>query len=96
MLQGSPIAAPVTPEFDGPATLYFRPHDAKIGGERGLAMQVRSVRSGAGTTRVDGVLAVGGAPVELLLRDDVSVKADDNVVLTLTRASIFPRAAGGR
>ena len=68
---------------DGPAELWFRPHDARLAGEgeNGMRVTVASVRPRAGKARVEA-LAAGGKLLELDLPEPPTVGMEFSVLPT--------------
>ena len=89
-----PVHAPV----DGPATLYFRPQDARLGGDGvgALPMIVGQVIRLGSVTRLEGTIPGVDRTIEIHLVDEVAPDPGRRISLALRRASLFPRSIEGK
>ena len=94
---GRPLDVPVESAADGPALLYFRPHDATLveeGSPGALPMQIcQSIRLG-GVTRIEGRIEGVDQFIDVRMGDREVPQAGGAAALKLSRARLFPAPAG--
>lgn len=75
---------------DGPAAIYFRPHDAALAdpGEAALTARVRAAVRRIGGVRLDCVL--GDAAIEVELDDEAVPPKGAEIALAVRRFTLFP------
>jgi sulfate transport system ATP-binding protein len=95
MFDGAPLDLPIDPAADGPAELYFRPHDAILVDEDSagaLPMIVcQAIRLG-GATRIEGRIPGLDRPIDIRLASRTVPAVGRRVGLSLRRARLFPPA----
>lgn len=98
MFGGEAVDVPVEPAPDGPALLYFRPHDATLvdeGAAGALPMQICQAIHLGGVTRIEGKIP-GVDPLIDVRTGGRSVPPTGRAAgLKLRRARLFPAPAGG-
>jgi sulfate transport system ATP-binding protein len=82
----------------GPGLLYFRPHDARLGGpgEAGLPAIATLARRREGSVRVEATITGVSGPIELDIAVDAAPAPGDAITIVPTRARLFPDDAAGR
>jgi sulfate transport system ATP-binding protein len=97
MFDGQALDVPVEPCPDGPALLYFRPHDATLvdeGAAGALPMQIAQAIHLGGVTRIEGKI-VGIDPLIDVRIGGRNVPPSGRAVgIRLRRARLFPAPAG--
>ncbi|MCM8731941.1 sulfate/molybdate ABC transporter ATP-binding protein [Hephaestia sp. GCM10023244] len=76
----------------GPAELFFRPHDARIGSahEAGIDAIVALVRPREGRVRVESAIAGVAGPIELDVAPEAAPTPGQAIRIVPTRARVFP------
>ncbi|HEX8124144.1 MAG TPA: sulfate/molybdate ABC transporter ATP-binding protein [Allosphingosinicella sp.] len=90
---GRPLDVPVDPAADGPAMLYFRPHDATLveeGAAGALPMQISQAIRLGGATRIEGRIAGVDPFIDIRTGDRDVPQAGRAAALKLSRARLFP------
>ena len=89
---GQPLAVELKDAADGPATLWFRPHEVRLTPRPSGALEgrVTLIRPRAGTLRVEAEVAGLDRPLELDLPLDAPVQAGAPFHFVPTNAKIFP------
>jgi sulfate transport system ATP-binding protein len=98
MFGGEAIDVTVEPAPDGPALLYFRPHDATLveeGTAGALPMQICQAIHLGGVTRIEGKIQGVDPLIDIRTGDRNVPPAGRAAGLTLRRARLFPEPAGG-
>jgi sulfate/thiosulfate transport system ATP-binding protein len=90
---GEPVGVPLDAAPDGPALLYFRPHDAVLveeGTAGALPMQISQAIRLGGATRIEGRIAGVDPFIDVRTGDRDVPSAGRAAALKLTRARLFP------
>jgi sulfate transport system ATP-binding protein len=98
MFAGEALDVPVEPSPDGPAMLYFRPHDSTLVGEGSagaLPMQITQAIHLGGVTRIEGKIPGVDPLIDVRVGGRDVPPAGGAAGLRLLRARLFPAAAGG-
>jgi sulfate transport system ATP-binding protein len=98
MFGGEAVDVAVEPSPDGPAMLYFRPHDATLvdeGAAGALPMQITQAIHLGGVTRIEGKIPGVDPLIDIRLGGRNVPPAGRAAGLRLRRARLFPVAAGG-
>jgi sulfate transport system ATP-binding protein len=93
MFGGEALDVPVEPATDGPALLYFRPHDAILveeGAAGALPMQICQASRLGGVTRIEGKIAGVDPLIDIRVGDRDVPPAGRATGLRLRRARLFP------
>jgi sulfate transport system ATP-binding protein len=93
LFDGAAVDVPVEPSADGPALLYFRPHDATLveeGSAGALPMQICQAVHLGGTTRIEGRIAGVDPFIDVRLASRSVPAAGRAAGLRLSRARLFP------
>jgi sulfate transport system ATP-binding protein len=92
---GRQLDVPVTNERDGPAKLYFRPHDAVLADEGSGAIMatVTGTRPRSGGIRVEAVAKHAAKPLEIDVDSEQPPRPGDTIGIKPTRARLFAGAA---
>ncbi|MGA9604204.1 MAG: sulfate/molybdate ABC transporter ATP-binding protein [Methyloceanibacter sp.] len=96
-LERRPLDLPADGLPNGPARLFFRPHDVEVGTERPGAISgvVSVLRRHAGTRRVD--VAIDGVPdrVEIELPADYSINVSGRIAVRPRQFRLYPMTPQG-
>ncbi len=95
---GAALDVPVESAADGPALLYFRPHDAALvdeGAAGALPMQICQAIHLGGITRIEGNIPGVEPLIDVRLADGHVPSAGRPAGLKLRRARLFPAPPGG-
>ncbi|HEX9946842.1 MAG TPA: sulfate/molybdate ABC transporter ATP-binding protein [Allosphingosinicella sp.] len=98
LFDGRALDVPVEPSPNGPASLYFRPHDATLveeGAAGALPMQIVQAIHLGGVTRIEGKIAGVEPLIDVRIGNREVPEAGRAVGLRLSRARLFPASAGG-
>jgi len=93
MFDGQALDLPVEPGPDGPALLYFRPHDATLvdeGAAGALPMQIAQAIHLGGVTRIEGKVAGLEPLIDVRIGGRNVPPAGRSVGVRLRRARLFP------
>ena len=98
MFAGEALDVAVEPAPDGPALLYFRPHDATLvdeGAAGALPMQICQAIHLGGVTRIEGKIPGVDPLIDIRIGGRNVPPAGREAGLRLRRARLFPASAGG-
>ena len=98
LFDGQALDVPVEPGPDGPALLYFRPHDATLvdeGAAGALPMQIAQAIHLGGVTRIEGKIAGLDPLIDVRIGGRNVPPAGRSVGVRLRRARLFPAPEGG-
>jgi sulfate transport system ATP-binding protein len=93
MFGGAALDVPVEAAPDGPALLYFRPHDAILveeGSAGALPIEVCQANRLGGVTRIEGRVAGVDPLIDVRIGDQEAPEAGQAAALRLRRARLFP------